>query len=137
MENLREFEPWIGSDADLETSLLEYGLVMRKAINPGTNKYEYQAIIRYSDEMFIIIGIDSGYIAEKIGDITTWSNWQSFLDFTGFEDLEEFTSCTLILQIDNLLTFFGFEEIFGGGSNFGHDFQSIPMIQERFPEIFA
>lgn len=131
---MKKFEKWQGIDNDLEESLFEYHVILRKAINPEEDEYEYQSVCKYSDNAYIITGIDARYIEEKIKDIEDWSSRESFLSFFSMSNMNEFRTCDLLLQVSNLLQYFGYEEIMGGGGNFGHDIKTMDEVMKWLEE---
>lgn len=97
-----------GLDVDLEISLFEYGLIWT---------------IRENDYHFIY-GIDlddTGYIKFSWGDIPIncdvqkeydWAEFHEICDYVGMS-LDDWLALSLPLKINDLLSYYGYENVFG------------------------
>jgi len=107
MENIKELQ---GGDFNLETSLLEYGLLI------GKNDYCYEW-----DEWFAIYkngaGFGISYIRESsilalMNGSESWFVPNDVLDFCG-QTLEEFTDIPFIHQLSSVIDYYGVDNILG------------------------
>ena len=100
-----------GSDADLETSLKEYGLAW---IETDT-EYLFYYGIGYDDN-------EQGYNKfdfcsfDKSMDMSAefnWVNWKDIHSYIGADSMMQFNDMHFTQQISDLLSYYGYENIFG------------------------
>lgn len=113
-ESVESEEKWIGIDADLETSLYEYGVVVKK---PKNRDYPDEWFVLYAiqgDELF-----DVGWKREsELDTIIKGEEWlddkgiESFLDTHGMTR-EEWLELPFITKLHNLISYYGYENIMG------------------------
>ena len=114
-----ETEEWHGLDVDLETSLLEYGLLMRFV--PEETGRQWKAVYGVDvDGSGNYNKFDQGWISEKdIADLMSGNDWmkerdiKSFLEYTGCSDVEEFLELSMVNKLHDLLHYWGHENIMG------------------------
>lgn len=106
-------ESWEGVDADLETSLFEYGFVAKQ--RPDKD---------YSDEYFVLYDAgnnkyDTGHIREsELNNIVLGKEWAKendilkFLSFVG-SDLEDWLQTSFVNKLSDLISYWGVENIMG------------------------
>lgn len=124
MRNLKEFEDYDGCDADIKTSLYEYGLIW-KSINKVKFFYDPENP-NSSDEYTFIYGISYDNNSEYNGfDHATmsvkefrellkesWLDLPAILSYCGMNEenfINDFPYC-----ISTLISYYGYENIFGG-----------------------
>lgn len=119
--NINEYERrgFVGSDADLETSLFEYGLIW-KEFKRAVPKYPCVK----GEHLFIAyIGNDEGtegqwtfgWLDPNRWDIETefdWVDWTEFLDCQG-QTMDEFKSMDFGMQVYSLTGYYGAENTIG------------------------
>ena len=111
-ETLNETE-WVGTDADLEASLVEYGFVAKQ---PENKDYpdEWFVIYRISDNAF-----GTGWIREsELDNIVHGKEWadendvNSFLSYTG-SDKDNWLQQRFVNKLSDLIGYWGHENIMG------------------------
>lgn len=109
---------WQGVDADLETSLFEYGFVAKQLAERD-----------YDDEWFVMYKIDddnfdTGHITEQmLNDIVLGNEWadeaetHSFLQTMGSETAQDWVdSNSFITKMSDVLSYWRYANIMGTGS---------------------
>jgi len=109
-------EGWQGTDACLETSLFEYGLIWKEDKDSGTVRFIYTAPQWGGNERRVLTDW-----AEERADTDVEKEWDwaftadnaaRFLDSTGIT-LEEFRRIPFPYQVAELVRYWGTVEIFG------------------------
>ena len=132
--NLSSFNKWFGIDADVATSLGEYGLILRNSLNkvdyldqPLLLPYAYDYIFCHRDGenlencTFEVGGIDEEFVDEKFQDlIVERDKCREFADFIGLGNLDSkevfqsrFLTSPISTKINDLLSYFSYDDIFG------------------------
>ena len=105
---------WVGTDADIETSLFEYGVVAKQPENRD-----------YPDEWFVLFNVggtnkfDTGWIREtEIDAIVEGKEWadssdiERFLSYVGQSE-EEWKKLPFVSKLSDLISYWGQENILG------------------------
>ncbi len=112
-QTFRFNKAWIGIDADIETSLFEYGVICRK------NKHcsepdEHFCLYLTKPDLF-----DWGYKKEsELNDLINGSDWmkdkdvESFLSYVGMPKAD-WLQLTFINKLHDLFSYYGYENIMG------------------------
>ena len=112
-KNIAEYKYYDGTDADLETSLFEYGLIWIKGAKDHENDYHF----------IYGVGLDSNgnYNLFDWGDVAIDCNPEKEWDFVEFDKVAEcngmskadFLKMPLPLIVESLVSYYGYENIFG------------------------
>ena len=110
---------WKGSDADLETSLFEYGFVARQPEKKSTTD-EWQVLYKVYDDAF-----DVGWLRESdLDELVLGQSWaskedvDSFFNYNGYVDATEWINDNnFISKLFDLLSYWGIQNIFGESYN--------------------
>ena len=100
-----------GGDADIETSLVEYGLAW--IIGEGETLFYYGIGLEdtgeplYNKFDFCTINNDIDVVQEY-----DWANFADILSFVGM-DMDNWLTMPLTQKISDLLSYYGYENIFG------------------------
>jgi len=96
-----------GNDVDIETSLKEYGLAW---IETDTEFLFYYGI-GYSDDEQEYNKFDFCSFEKNldIKDEFNWVEWEGIKDYTGMDIMD----CSFPQQISDLLSYYGYENVFG------------------------
>lgn len=99
---------WFGTDASLEISLHEYGMV---ATAGKDYEDEYFVLYKVSDNAY-----DTGYIREnELNNLMKGNSWvepQDILKFTGLT-LDEWMELSFIHKLSDLVGYYGFGNLMG------------------------
>ena len=109
MTSINEFKNYSGSDANLEISLFEQGLIWK--FNEVDSDYHF--IYKINDNLF-----DSGCIG-SIEELD-WIDLKKIMSFTGLS-LSEWIDSPLYYQVADIISYYGFECVFG--SSYGSEFK--------------
>ena len=104
--SLLETQGFEGSDASLSESLFEYGLAWREVDN------EYLFIHRHPN----CVGCFDRSTFKKDLDVQkefNWIKWGEITSYLGVDDLEEWLTFPLPHKISDLVSYHGYENIFG------------------------
>jgi hypothetical protein len=105
---------WEGTDADLEISLFEYGLICRP--NPVFgDPNDWLCLYQVTEDAFNVGHYDEQSINKLLnGDEWAYdSDIKSFLSFVGEETVEEFLKVPFVHKLSSLLNYWGCFNIFG------------------------
>jgi hypothetical protein len=104
---------WIGTDASLDISLFEYGLLVCK--NHSCNlPDEWFCLVGVStDEEGNYISFDYGYIRDNELMEEDWIDWNSLMSYVGSK-LEEWKQLPFVQKLFDLINYYGYEN-FGFG----------------------
>jgi len=118
--NISQYENrgFVGTDIDLKTSLMEYGLIW-KEFKRAVPKYPCVK----GEYLFIGHGVDSegkdlhysGWIDPKNNPVEKefeWVEWDEFLKYSG-QTMKEFKSMDFGYQVESLVSYYGLENILG------------------------
>lgn len=108
---------WKGIDADLETSMMEYGLVMKKSVRyPGEYHVLYAIGYREVDRQPVpnLFG-HSFYSMKELREVIreSWFNRKGFFSFIGMSPREWLRSGHLPSMVHDLVQYHGAENILG------------------------
>jgi hypothetical protein len=111
-----------GNDANLEISLMEYGLLVSKETDKDGQhaclyKHEYDGTF------------DVGYLSEKEANAflnESWFNKDAFLSWNGAIE-SEWLELDFVVKVMDLLQYYGYENIFG--SSYGDVFSTEEAIE--------
>ena len=125
MENLTFY----GTDANLETSLFEYGLLVSNEEHPD-GSHTHFCVYRMGD------GYGTGHMAEseidELLDVKSWASEQDlngFFSYVGYHKTHEgYLGNDLATKISDLISYFGTENIMGTDYN--------PMTEEEARERY-
>ena len=110
MKRLYDYRAFQGCNADLETSLFEYGLIWKKV------KKDYKFIYGVGvDHNYDYNQFDYAYIPidTDIKEEFNWINdWSGVLSLVGMTDAE-FIAQSLPQQISDLIAYYGPDNVFG------------------------
>ncbi|MEG1140906.1 MAG: hypothetical protein RSE41_00345 [Clostridia bacterium] len=105
---------WHGTDADLETSLFEYGFVCKKL----ENSEEYEVLTRKDDLYFTILMISEDDLNEFISDLTE-SSRKSFLCTVGCEeDYNEWKNLSFVNKLSDIYIYYGLNYFYSSSIDF-------------------
>lgn len=114
--------PFVGTDVSLETSLMEYGLLVSKETDKDG---QHACLYKHAYEgMF-----DVGYLSEKEVNAflnESWFNRESFLSHIGLSE-PEWLEISFVNKLSGLLNYYGYENIFG--SSYGDAFSTDEAIE--------
>lgn len=116
---MNELEQWHGTDANNETSLLEYGLLMRFVPKEKGSQWQVVYAMNHDEngdgKMF-----GSGWTSEQeIADLMSGRDWikgkdiGNFLEFNGCSTVEEFLKMPMVHKLADLFQYWGHENIMG------------------------
>ena len=126
---------WVGTDANLEISLFEYGVVAKQ---PEDRDYE--------DEWFVLYNVgenryDTGWIREsELDDIIMGKEWASDEDVKSFLDTmgkyppmgkENWLALPFIQKISNLIGYWGYENIMGTSYHTISKEEALKMVEDN------
>jgi len=118
-----------GTDVSNEISLLEYGLLVSNESHEDGSGSHF-CVYRVDE------GFDCGHIyPSDIVSLINGTDWMSeedivsFLEYTGCSDKDEFLGLPLVNQISDLLSYYGYENIFGSS-------YSQPMTEQEVTERY-
>jgi hypothetical protein len=117
-KRLSDFRDYDGVDANLETSLYEYGLIWKK-FTRGNHKGNYHFIygVEISMKTGEYVSFDWGDIKIDCNPKEEWNfvDWKAILSFIGYEGEEEryFQGDMLPQIVADLISYYGYENIFG------------------------
>ncbi len=99
-----EKQEFVGTDADLATSLFEYHLAWRELETEFLFVYGIDGCERF----------DRATLAKNIDPLKEWNwvNWEDLRSFTGLTE-EQQKELPLPIMVSDLLSYYGFENIFG------------------------
>jgi hypothetical protein len=110
-------EKWLGTDADLETSLFEYNFVAKQRADKD-HPDEWFVLYRINDNAF-----GTGHIREsELDDLINGKEWmkkediEKTLSYVGMTK-EEWLKESFINKLSDLLGYWGYEEIMGSDYN--------------------
>ena len=99
---------FVGTDANLETSLMEYGLLVSKEIDKDG---QYACLYKHAFEgMF-----DIGYLSDsQVNNFLSesWFDKKSFLTWNGMSECD-WINMRFVNKLSDLLNYYGYENIFG------------------------
>lgn len=113
---------FVGTDVNLETSLMEYGLLVSKETDKDS---QHACLYKHAyDGTF-----DVGYLSEN--EINTflhesWFNKESFLSYVGQTECD-WINMMFVNKVSDLLSYYGYENIFG--SSYGDVFSTEEAIE--------
>lgn len=112
-ETLKDYEGYEGIDADLATSLFEYGLIWKKGIEGHENDYHFIYGVGY-DKNKNYNKFDWSDIAIDTDPKKEWNfvEWESVCAFTGLSE-EDFLDQELPQIVFDLIQYYGYENILG------------------------
>lgn len=97
-----------GTDVNLETSLMEYGLLVSKETDKDG---QHACLYKHAyDGTF-----DVGYLSDKeVNDFLneSWFNKESFLSYVGMTECD-WINMRFVNKVSDLLSYYGYENIFG------------------------
>jgi hypothetical protein len=107
---------FVGTDCNLETSLLEYGLIVAHVTKDYQDEYFTVYRSPYSEQPMF----GTGYVREsELDSLIDGNEWMSaddvteFLSFTGCSDAAEFKALPFIQKISDLISYYGTENVIG------------------------
>ena len=104
-----------GIDASNEISLFEYGILFKESKNEITVIFGVGIDNGGYYNRFDSILLDKSYFDEIIQD--SWFNKDSFFSFCGINNESEYFNLWIGHKIDSLLSYYGYENIFGSSYN--------------------
>jgi hypothetical protein len=113
MATLKDFEGYKGTDADLETSLYEYGLIWKTGVEGHEKDYHFIYGVGV-DDAGNYNRFDWADIAIGVDPVEEW-NWidlQAVLSFVGMNE-EEWVALPIPFIVSDLITHYGTENVFG------------------------
>lgn len=118
-------EKFIGVDADLETSLFEYGLLVSAELD---NSGEYQCVYSVGNGDFDVSYKTDNDINEVIEE--TWFEKNSFFDYLGTKE-EEWVNTEFVNKLSDLLNYYGYQNFFGDAQYPFDEEQVIEFINKQ------
>ena len=129
-ESYHKQSSWTGVDADLETSLFEYGAVAKQPEEKD-----------YTDEWFVLYSVgqdvfDTGWKRESeldaIVNLEDWANSESIDGFLSTIDStkEKWLELSFINKFNDLVSYFGIENIMGTSYNIISKDDASLMLEE-------
>lgn len=115
-KTLNDYEGYEGIDADLATSLFEYGLIWKKGIEEHENDYLFIFGIKVNDHgEYILFDWANLDINTDVIDEYNWideDDWKQVFRFVGLNK-DEFFDRDLPFVIYDLVQYYGYANIFG------------------------
>ena len=129
-ESYYDESKWQGVDADLETSLFEYGAVAKQ---PREKDYpdEWFVLYKVDDDVF-----DTGWKRESeldaIVNLEEWASEETINNFFSFlgTKVENWLEYSFIAKFNDLVSYFGIENIMGTSYNTISKDDAYLMIEE-------
>lgn len=110
-------EGFEGTDASLAESLFEYGMVWRKLTEAERMELDKTATPNQAEWLFIYRTGGKRFDRTSIAECDpfkewNWVKWESFFAYLGTTK-EEWLEMPFPFQVENLVSYHGYEEIFG------------------------
>ncbi len=109
---LLEAQGWVGTDANLSTSLFEYDLIWRELDEPDEHGDDHIFLYRITDRYPVTFDRAVMNSTLDLRKEYNWVDWDSFLSTVGLT-AEEWDAQPFAIRIHDLMNVHGYENIFG------------------------
>lgn len=116
----------IGTDVDVEISLCEYGIAWQFSEDRKEIRFWY-GIRQDNSGNYVLFDWGCFSTDTDIYNEFDWVDWKDVLDSNGM-DKEDFDGMPLELQINDLLRYYGYENVFG--STYSNGFRFNPETEK-------
>lgn len=119
--SIKTFIPFVGTDVNLETSLMEYGLLVSTDVDKDG---QHACLYKHTYEGTF----DVGYLSDMEVNAflnESWFNKESFLTYVGLTECD-WINMRFVNKLSDLLNYYGYENIFG--SSYGDVFSTDEAI---------